>query len=111
MRQTAFVAIAASFLALAALPALADTTTLAVRAQQPINTPHPSRGMTMAQVQQQFGAPQSKMDPRGGQKRDWPTINRWVYPQFTVYFQRDRVLDVVANKAADNEVGPKPPVR
>ncbi len=111
MRQTAFVAIAASFIALASLPSHADNTPLAVRASQPIAAPHPSRGMTMAQVQKQFGAPQSKMDPRGGQKRDWPTINRWVYPQFTVYFQRDRVLDVVANKASANEVGPKPPVR
>jgi hypothetical protein len=111
MRQTAFVALAASFIALPALPSHADNTPLAVRANQPITAPHPSRGMTMAQVQQQFGAPQSKMDPRGGQKRDWPTINRWVYPQYTVYFQRDRVLDVVANKASANEVGPKPPVR
>lgn len=110
MRQTACVAIAASLIALASLPSRADTL-LADRARQQIAAPHPSRGMTMAQVQKQFGDPQSKMDPRGGQKRDWPTINRWVYPQFTVYFQRDRVLDVVANKADANEVGPKPPVR
>ncbi|MBS0200773.1 MAG: hypothetical protein JSR70_10025 [Proteobacteria bacterium] len=110
MRQTACVALAASLIALAALPSRADTL-LADRAKQQISAPHPSRGMTMTQVQEQFGAPQSKMDPRGGQKRDWPAINRWVYPQFTVYFQRDRVLDVVANKASENEVGPKPPVR
>ncbi len=42
----------------------------------------------MAQVEARFGAPSSRMDPRGGQKRQWPTINRWVYPQFTVYFER-----------------------
>lgn len=112
MRQIVLAAVAVSLIAIAA-PALAgdSDTPLAIRAQQPINAPHPARGQTMAQVQQQFGAPQSKMDPRGGQKRDWPTINRWVYPQFTVYFQRDRVLDVVANKASATEVGPTPPVR
>ena len=112
MRQIALAA-AAAFLVASAAPALArDTDTpLAVRAQEPITAPHPSRGMTMAQVQQQFGAPQSKLEPRGGQKRDWPTINRWVYPQYTVYFQRDRVLDVVANKASATEVGPVPPIR
>ncbi|MBW8823109.1 MAG: hypothetical protein JF567_02545 [Xanthomonadales bacterium] len=110
MRQTACVALAASFIALAALPSRADTL-LADRARQQIGTPHPNRGMTMAQVQQHFGAPQSKMDPRGGQKRDWPTINRWVYPQFTVYFEKSKVIDVVANKAGANEVGPRPPVR
>ncbi len=112
MRQIVLAAAAVSFIACATPAFAGDTSTpLAIRAQQPINAPHPTRGMTMAQVQKQFGAPQSKMDPRGGQKRDWPTINRWVYPQYTVYFQRDRVLDVVANKADPNEVGPKPAVR
>ena len=95
----------------APMAAHAGDSLLIHRVQQEQGMNLPTRGMTMGQVQQQFGAPQSKMDPRGGQKRDWPTINRWVYPQYTVYFQRDRVLDVVANKASANEVGPKPPVR
>ena len=50
------------------------------------------------------------MDPRGGQKSQWPTINRWVYPAFTVYFENTRVIDVVANKADASEIGPKPPI-
>ncbi len=111
-RQTALVAIAASFLALAALPAHADGDTLLVdRVKQEAAMPHPVRGMTMAQVEQRYGAPQSRLEPRGGQKRDWPTINRWVYPQFTVYFEKSKVIDVVANKASADEIGPKPPVR
>lgn len=69
----------------------------------------PSRGMTMAQVEARFGAPVDRLDPRGGQKRDWPTINRWVYPAFTVYFERTRVIDAVMTKADPDEVGPKPP--
>ena len=68
----------------------------------------PARGLSMAQVEAKFGAPNDRLDPRGGQKRDWPTINRWVYPAFTVYFEKSRVIDVVANKASPDEIGPKP---
>ena len=69
----------------------------------------PSRGMSMAQVEAKFGAPSDRLDPRGGQKRQWPTINRWTYPAFTVYFERNKVIDVVMTKADPNEIGPKPP--
>ncbi|WP_371181960.1 hypothetical protein [Xanthomonas sacchari] len=71
----------------------------------------PTRGLSMAQVQARYGAPQQKLEPRGGQKRQWPTINRWVYPAFTVYFEKQKVVDVVANKADPNEIGPKPAIR
>lgn len=69
----------------------------------------PARGMSMAQVEAKFGAPGERLDPRGGQKRAWPTINRWTYPAFTVYFERNRVIDVVMTKADPGEIGPKPP--
>lgn len=69
----------------------------------------PSRGMSMSQVEARFGAPSDRLDPRGGQKRDWPTINRWIYPAYTVYFERNKVIDVVMTKADPNEIGPKPP--
>lgn len=68
----------------------------------------PLRGQSMAEVQSGFGEPSQKLDPRGGQKRQWPTINRWVYPAFTVYFEKQRVVDVVANQANVDEIGPKP---
>ncbi|WP_295929973.1 hypothetical protein [uncultured Xanthomonas sp.] len=71
----------------------------------------PTRGLSMAQVQARYGAPQQKLEPRGGQKRQWPTINRWVYPAFTVYFEKQKVVDVVGNKADANEIGPKPAIR
>ena len=71
----------------------------------------PSRGLSMAQVEARFGAPIQRLDPRGGQKRDWPTIHRWVYPGYTVYFERTRVIDVVQNRADAGEIGPKPPIR
>ena len=71
----------------------------------------PVRGQTMAQVEARYGAPSEKLDPRGGQKRQWPTINRWMYPNFIVYFEKSRVIDVVANKADAGEIGPKPPIK
>jgi len=81
------------------------------RVQQEDQAAMPSRGMSMAQVEARFGAPSQKLDARGGQKRQWPTINRWVYPGFVVYFEKNRVIDAVAQKAAANEVGPKPAIR
>lgn len=68
----------------------------------------PVRGMSMAQVEARFGAPAQKLDPRGGQKSQWPVIHRWSYPTFTVYFERDRVINAVANQATPEEIGPKP---
>lgn len=86
-------------------------TLLIERVQEENKSAMPTRGQTMAQVEARYGAPANKLDPRGGQKRQWPTINRWVYPAFTVYFEKSRVIDVVANKADDQEIGPKPPVK
>ena len=79
------------------------------RVQQETRLAMPTRGMSMAQVEAKFGAPSDRLDPRGGQKRQWPTINRWTYPAFTVYFERSKVIDVVMTKADPNEIGPKPP--
>ena len=98
--------------ALSGLAATASAETLLVqRVQQENAAAMPRRGMTMAEVQARFGAPAGRLDPRGGQKRAWPTIHRWSYPAFTVYFEKDRVVDAVANRADADEIGPKPPVR
>lgn len=104
-----------SCLALSALLCLAGgasaDTLLVERAQHKANVDLPARGTSAAQVQARFGAPAQKLDPRGGQKQQWPTINRWVYPGFTVYFERDRVIDAVLNQASASELGPKPAIR
>jgi hypothetical protein len=86
-------------------------TLLIERVQQENASAMPARGTSMQDVEARYGAPSSKLDPRGGQKRQWPTINRWTYPTFTVYFEKNRVIDAVAIKADPNEVGPKPPIR
>ena len=102
-------------LALPLLVALAGTagaeTLLVERVQAEPEAALPDRGLSMAQVQARFGEPAARLDPRGGQKAQWPVINRWTYPAFTVYFERDRVIDAVANRASAGETGPLPPVR
>ena len=102
------ITLAACGLAFAIAPLAHADTLLVDRVKQETGIPKPVRGMSMAEVERRFGAPQSRLDPRGGQKRQWPTINRWVYPAFTVYFEKNRVIDVVANKASPDEIGPKP---
>lgn len=103
---------AVPFLVLLALAGVASAETLLIeRVQQEPRAAMPARGMSMDQVQARYGAPTTRLDPRGGQKHQWPTINRWVYPAFTVYFERSKVIDVVANQANANEIGPKPAIR
>lgn len=99
------------FALLAFAGAASADTLLVERMQNESPSSLPARGSSMAQVESRFGAPTRRMDPRGGQKRQWPQINRWVYPTFTVYFEKDRVIDVVLNRASASEVGPKPTIR
>jgi len=67
----------------------------------------PRRGMTMTQVERQYGAPAEKLSPAGGDAPRHPTINRWVYPAYIVYFERDHVINSVAQRATPTEIGPK----
>jgi len=117
LRQVLMLALAAAPFAAAAqsapaagIPVEGDVL-LVERVQMENSAALPARGMTMAQVQARYGAPEYRMEPRGGQKRAWPTIHRWRYPAFTVYFENDRVVDAVANQASANEIGPKPAIR
>jgi hypothetical protein len=98
---------AASLTLAFAAPAYADRL-LIERAQASESANLPARGLSMAQVEAKFGAPQQKLEPRGGQSAAWPVIHRWVYPTFTVYFERSRVIDTVLNQATPQEQGPAP---
>ena len=60
----------------------------------------PARGMSMAQVEKRFGAPTEKLAPAGGDAPRHPTINRWRYNGYTVYFERSRVIHSVIDEAA-----------
>jgi len=80
-------------LALAAgftLPSVqADVLTLKQNAA--LDVPRPTRGMTMSEVESQFGAPREKY-PAVGQ----PPITRWDYDNFSVFFEHQHVLHSVA---------------
>jgi hypothetical protein len=50
----------------------------------------PGRGMTKEQVEERFGSPSEKEFPVGD-----PPITRWIYGNFTVYFEYNTVLHAV----------------
>ena len=87
-------------------PASAETL-LMQRVQQERGVSMPARGMSMSQVERDFGTPANRLDPRGGEAPTHPVINRWVYDRFTVYFERDHVISAVVNRATPTELGPK----
>jgi hypothetical protein len=63
------------------------------------NIPRPMRGMRMAEVERQFGAPTTKHPAVGRCEQErscrTPPITRWDYAAFSVFFERDIVLDSV----------------
>jgi hypothetical protein len=56
----------------------------------PANEPQPARGSLMRTVEKEFGAPATR-HPTVGK----PPITRWDYPNFSVFFEGDRVIDTV----------------
>lgn len=54
----------------------------------------PTQGMSMSQVEQKFGAPETKVPAVGD-----PPISRWVYPEFEVFFEFDKVLHSVVKRS------------
>ncbi len=60
----------------------------------------PGRGLSKAQVRQQFGEPDRVEAPVGN-----PPIGRWHYPDFTVYFENDTVLHSVSEDRAASDDG------
>ena len=54
------------------------------------NVNRPRRGMTMKAVEARFGAPPQRQPAVGK-----PPITRWDYPDFTVFFEHEYVIDTV----------------
>lgn len=55
----------------------------------------PRNGLTKAQVETRFGAPQQKHASVGD-----PPISRWIYGDFNVYFEYDLVIESVLHHDA-----------
>jgi hypothetical protein len=89
----------------AALAAPGDNL-LVNRVQQENGMNLPRRGMSMAQVEKDYGAPQRRLSPRGGDTQKHPQINRWEYSDFIVYFEHEHVIHAVLNTPAGNNTNP-----
>jgi hypothetical protein len=77
-----------------ATPALAET--LSTDTGNPAAAgDRPNRGSSMATVESRYGAPSNRHAAIGS-----PPISRWDYPQFSVYFEHDRVLHSVLVSSA-----------
>jgi hypothetical protein len=75
------------------LPVPEESTT-----QAPIGNPEfsvqlPGRAMSMETVQSRFGEALEKSTAVGE-----PPITKWIYPNFTVYFESEFVIHAVVNK-------------
>lgn len=55
----------------------------------------PVRGLSMAYVEERFGAPQSRSGPVGD-----PPITRWDYGDFVVFFEHRHVIHAVRRVAS-----------
>jgi hypothetical protein len=89
----------ALLIVLLSLGAGASAETLLIDAieQQPPNNPQgllrPRSGETMSRVEDRFGKPLAIRGPVGD-----PPITRWDYPNFSVFFEHDRVIHSVVKR-------------
>lgn len=84
------------------LLAHADTVVIGDQVQvRASELPRPSAGMTMAAVEAKFGAPQQRHEAVGK-----PPITRWDYARFSVFFEKDRVIDAVVAPEAEPPATP-----
>ncbi|MEJ1296527.1 MAG: hypothetical protein RPU64_15040 [Candidatus Sedimenticola sp. (ex Thyasira tokunagai)] len=86
-------------LAAALLPSLsvADVLLLDAIAENPVNSAEglqrPSNGQSMDQVRKRYGDPKQEMPWIGD-----PPISRWIYDDFTVYFEHEYVINSVVHR-------------
>jgi len=81
-------------LALVAGAARADTLLIdGVESDAQSASARPKSGMTMTAVESTYGAPAERHATVGQ-----PPITRWDYPNFSVYFERDRVIHAVVRR-------------
>lgn len=64
----------------------------------------PGRGASMSQVEKHFGQPREKVAPVGQ-----PPITRWIYSDYTVYFEHEYVIHSVRNDGSAQPTAPAQP--
>ncbi|MEM7054357.1 MAG: hypothetical protein AAF446_07385 [Pseudomonadota bacterium] len=55
----------------------------------------PGNGLSQAEVEQRYGTPLERRNPVGD-----PPITRWVYDDYSVFFEYDLVLESVLHRGA-----------
>ncbi|PKL95188.1 MAG: hypothetical protein CVV18_06435 [Gammaproteobacteria bacterium HGW-Gammaproteobacteria-8] len=55
----------------------------------------PTNGLTQVQVEQRYGRPAERRAPVGD-----PPITRWIYDDYSVYFEYDIVIESVLHRGA-----------
>lgn len=73
----------------------ADVVQMPTTEMAPVTVDKPAKGITMAAVLRQYGAPSLKHPAVGGGSAQQPPITRWDYPAFSVIFEHDHVVDAV----------------
>lgn len=91
--------------------ALADTVVVNDQVQvRESKVDRPKRGITMSEVEKQFGAPVTRHPAVGGGNPHQPRIIRWDYNGFSVFFEGDHVIhSVVTGDAAPAAASAAPP--
>ena len=77
------------------LPSAAHAESLRVKVKQEQHMNLPKRGMTMAEVKREYGAPLKVLPTRGGSSKHQPPIHRWEYAKYIVYFEYSHVIHSV----------------
>ena len=77
-------------------PAQADV--ISLQSNAALNVPRPTLGMTMRQVESQYGVPIEKFPAVGN-----PPITRWDYDRFSVFFENEHVLHSVVKHKLNTE--------
>lgn len=55
----------------------------------------PANGLTKTEVEQRYGRPNERRAPVGQ-----PPISRWLYDEYSVYFEHDLVIESVLHRGA-----------
>jgi hypothetical protein len=79
-----------------ASPLLADE--LALEPTPQVTGAAPGRGTHMDTVLRRFGEPSQRLAAVGGNLPQHPPITRWIYPDYTVYFERELVIASIPNR-------------
>jgi flavin-dependent dehydrogenase len=94
MFRTVVIACAAALWLGAAGPAAADVL-LIEEVRERMQRDLPANGMSKERVRERYGEPAERHAPVGD-----PPITRWVYDEYSVYFEYDLVIESVLNRGA-----------